>query len=221
MPPADADHVAPAVPARASGAVVNWRDFFVQLVIVTVGVLIALLLQGLVDWTSDRALVREARASIRQELEDNMREMDGEIAGLDAREAHLNNALRLSEEMLATGKSEIKEINLGFSLAELNLASWRTAELTGALALMEYRDVQTLSQLYDFQDLYIAEQRRTLSRLSVALTGVARDPTKAARADIEAFRHEVLALQAALLIEAQLAKQLSRSYKSTIADVFE
>ena len=67
----------------------------------------------------------------------------------------------------------------------------------------------------------IAEQRRTLARLSVALTGVARDPTKAARADLEAFRHEVLALLAALHIEAQLAKQLSRSYKSTIAGVFE
>jgi hypothetical protein len=36
-----------------------------------------------------------------------------------------------------------------------------------------------------------------------------------------AFRREVLALQAALLIESQLARQLSRSYKTTIHDVFE
>jgi hypothetical protein len=188
---------------------------------VTAGVLIALLLQGLVDWAGDRTLVREARANIRQELEDNLKEIDGQIAGLDTREAHQNDALRLSEEILATGKSEITQIDLGFSLAEVSSASWHSAQLTGALALMEYRDVQTLSKLYDFQDLYIAENRRTLERLSAALTGVARDPRKASRADLEAFRHEVLALQASLLIESQLAKQLSRSYRTTIAEVFE
>jgi hypothetical protein len=47
------------------------------------------------------------------------------------------------------------------------------------------------------------------------------DPTKASREDLQTFRHEVLALQGRLLIEAQLAKQLSRSYKSTITAVFE
>ena len=151
----------------------------------------------------------------------NLKEIDGGIAGLDVREAHLKDALRLSEELLATGKSGVKEIDLGFSLAELNSASWRTAEVTGALALMEYRQVQALSQLYDFQELFVAENRQTLARLSVALTGMTRDPTKASREDLQAFRHEVLALQGRLLIEAQLAKQLSRSYKSTIAAVFE
>ena len=145
MPPADADHVAPAepaVPARASGAVVNWRDFFVQLVIVTAGVLIALLLQGLVDWTGDRALVREARANIRQELQDNLREVDDEIAGLKRRQANLENALQLINDLLASGKSNINQIDIGSSLAGLSSASWRSAERTGALALMEYRHVQ-------------------------------------------------------------------------------
>ena len=58
-------------PSSIAGSVITWRDFFVQLVIVTAGVLIALLLQGLVDWQRGQALVGEARANIRQELEDN------------------------------------------------------------------------------------------------------------------------------------------------------
>lgn len=172
MPPADADHVAPAepaVPARASGAVVNWRDFFVQLVIVTAGVLIALLLQGLVDWTGDRALVREARANIRQELQDNLREVDDEIAGLKRRQANLENALQLINDLLASGKSNINQIDIGSSLAGLSSASWRSAERTGALALMEYRHVQALSMVYDAQDLYVAQQRRSLERVAGAM----------------------------------------------------
>ena len=218
----DAAPVAPVHP-QAPGAVNTWRDFFVQLVIVTVGVLIALLLQGLVDWQRGQALVREARANIRQELEDNAREVDTEIAGLGKRAASLDNCLKVAEELLATGKTEIKEIDLGLSFAELSSASWQSAERTGALALMEYRDVQSLSKLYDVQALYVAEQRRTLERVAaaLALTGVTRDPTKAARADLEAFRHDVLALQASLSIEGQFAAGLSRSYRSTLAEVFK
>jgi hypothetical protein len=86
---------------------------------------------------------------------------------------------------------------------------------------MPYRDVQALSQLYDFQNLFVGENRQTLARLSTALTGMTRDPTKASREDLQTFRHEVSALQGRLLIEAQLAKQLRGAYRSTIATVFE
>jgi hypothetical protein len=217
------EDAAPVVPVQAQtpGAVNTWRDFFVQLVIVTVGVLIALLLQGLVDWQRGQALVREARANIRQELQDNLREVDLELAGVAKRAASLDNCLKFAEELLAKGKTDIKEIDLGQSFAELSSASWQSAERTGALALMEYRDVQSLSKLYDVQAIYVAEQRRALERVAAALTGVARDPTKAARADLEAFRHSVLALQASLFIEGQLAAGLSRSYTSTLAEVFK
>jgi hypothetical protein len=221
-PVEDAAPVAP-VHLQAPGAVNTWRDFFVQLVIVTVGVLIALLLQGLVDWQRGQALVREARANIRQELQENLREVDLEIAGLAKREANLDNCLKFAEDLLANGKTDINAFELGLSFAELGSASWQSAERTGALALMEYRDVQTLSKQYDKQDLYVAAQRRAMDRLANAF-GVVPDATKAtkaARADLEAFRREIQALQASLLIEKQLAEQLSRSYKSTIADVFE
>ena len=224
MAPADADDVAPAdpaVPARASGPVVNWRDFFVQLVIVTVGVLIALLLQGLVDWQRGQALVREARANLRLELQDNLRDVDGEIAGLKRRQANLDTALQLTNDLFARGTSDINRIDVGSSLANLSSASWRSAERTGALALMEYRHVQALSRVYDAQDLYVAQQRRSLERVAGAMATVAKGPHAAPRADLEAFRRDVLALLGELTVEGQLAEQLSRSYKSTIADVFE
>jgi septal ring factor EnvC (AmiA/AmiB activator) len=222
--PEDADDVAPAdpaIPARASGTVVNWRDFFVQLVIVTAGVLIALLLQGLVDWQRGQALVREARANIRQELQDNIKEIDGEIAGFKRRRANLENALQLANDLLASGKSDINQIDVGSSLAGLTAASWRSAERTGALALMEYRDVQALSGVYDAQDLYVAQQRRSLERVAGAMAAVAKGPHAAPRADLEGFRRDVLALLGDLTVERQLAEQLSESYKSTVADVFE
>jgi len=207
---------------NASGTVSSWKDFVVQLVIVTAGVLIALLLQGLVDWQRGEALVREAQATIRQELEDNRREVEGEIAGLPKRKADLDNCLKFAEELLATGNTKIESIDLGLSFAELSTAGWQSAERTGALTLMRYRDVQTLSKIYDLQGVYVAEQRRALDRVANALTGVAtRDATKASRAELEAFRHEVLGLQASLFIEGQLSEGLKRSYDSTLNEVFK
>ena len=205
----------------APGPVNSWKDFLVQLVIVTAGVLIALLLQGLVDWQRGQTLVREARAQIRQELEDNSRELEGEIAGLAPRKANLQSALRLSDDLLARGKTDISKIDVGSSLAQLSSASWQSAERTGALALMEYRDVQTLSAIYDAQDLYVAQQRRALDRIAGAMAVVAKGPDAAPRADLEIFRREVLALLGQLTVEEQVAGQLSRSYKNTLADVFK
>ena len=206
---------------HSSGSVNSWKDFVVQLVIVTAGVLIALLLQGLVEWQRGEVLVREARANILQELQDNIKEIDGEIAGLKRHRANLENALQLVNDLMASGKSDINQIDVGSSLAGLSSASWRSAERTGALALMEYRDVQALSRVYDTQDLYVAQQQRSLERVAGAMATVARGPHAAPRADLENFRRDVLALLGDLTVEGQLAQHLSESYKSTIANVFE
>ena len=146
-----------------------------------------------------RSCARRARTSARS-CRTTSRRSTARSPASNARETHLNNALRLSDEILATGKSDIKEIDLGFSLAELNSASWRTAELTGALALMEYRRRSNPVAALRFS----GPVRRRTAALAGAPVGGADsaspgDPTKAARADLEAFRHEVLALLAALL----------------------
>jgi hypothetical protein len=73
----------------------------------------------------------------------------------------------------------------------------------------------------DAQDLYVAQQRRSLERVTGALAVTANGPDAMTRSDLEAFRQTVLAHQADLMLEEQLAAQLSRSDKSTIADVFE
>jgi hypothetical protein len=47
----------------------SWRDIALHLGIITIGLLIALSLEGLVEYVHHRHLVAEARTNIRQELE--------------------------------------------------------------------------------------------------------------------------------------------------------
>lgn len=120
------------------------RDFFLQLVTITAGVLIALLLEGLVGWNNNRVLVNEARATIRREIADNKAALDAHLEGVEERSKDLQNTLNWATERLKTGKSDLK-VSVGFSASPLSTAAWETAARTGALT---YSDVQKYPNLY-------------------------------------------------------------------------
>jgi hypothetical protein len=205
---------APVRPARQSR-----RHLLVELVIVTAGVLIALLLEGLLEWNHYRALVRETRATITREIADNKTEVEAVLATLESRRQRLAGAQRFADELIAHKKTDITEMNLGFEFAELTAAAWHGAEQTGALAHMDYGDVQHYSQLYELQALYAEQQRRSLETLSAALAffGVSADPNAAAVDDLKAFRQHVLTLRAQLMVEEQLARRLTQRYQESLA----
>src|SRR5262245_25696016 len=47
------------------------KEFLLQLLTITAGVLIALLIEGMVEWNHHRTLVREAKEMIAREIADN------------------------------------------------------------------------------------------------------------------------------------------------------
>jgi hypothetical protein len=49
----------------------TWKDFFLHLTTITIGLLIALMLEASVEWIHHRHLVHEARTNIREELGEN------------------------------------------------------------------------------------------------------------------------------------------------------
>lgn len=195
------------------------REFLIQLGTITAGVLIALSLEGLVEWNHYRGLVTEAKATIAREIADNKKEIDSVLAEQGDRREKLETALRFANEMLTAKRSDIRELKIGVSLADLSSASWQSAASTGALAHMEYGDVQEYSKLYALQDLFAAQQRRTMEDLSAAITmfGGGSDPHAAAAKDLEAFRERVMALRARLEVEMQFGRRLSEAYQRMLA----
>lgn len=53
----------------------GYKDFFLHLFTITVGLLIALGLEGCVEWGHHRHLRREAEVNLRQEVRDNEKEL--------------------------------------------------------------------------------------------------------------------------------------------------
>jgi hypothetical protein len=201
-------------------AIHSWKDFGVQLITITAGILIALSLEGARESMHDRALVREARENIHREIADNQREVDNEIAAMADRGKKIDLALRFANELLKTKHSDIHSVELGLNFPTLRAASWQTAERTGALAHMDYAEVQKYAELYAFQEFLTEQHRHALAALSAAIGNLTAsedgDPTRASPADLQRFREQVVALRSVLFIEEQMTRTASDRYKKAL-----
>jgi hypothetical protein len=211
-----------AVAAPPSGPG-RWKRHLVDLATITVGVLIALSLEGVRQWMSDRALVREAEQNLMLEIRENRDEIERLQAGDSLRQEALASALQFADELLEDGTTDVNQLDLGFTVAEVSSASWTTAERTGALAHMDYGRVRELSRVYEAQDLFVAQQGQNLERLASALAilSAGDDPTEAAEDDLRAFRTAVLAFRAQLYLNGELAKRMLQLYGRVLGDTLD
>jgi hypothetical protein len=164
-------------------------------------------------------LVREARATLAREMADNKREIDISLASIDQKMREFDEAISFADDMIRAGKSEINQLHLSLELAELSAAGWQSAEQTGALAHMDYAEVQQLSKLYSMQELVASQQRRALEHLTQA-SGMLRigDPTMdIGRKDFETFRTQVMMVRADVAMLKDFATRLAENYKERLA----
>jgi hypothetical protein len=190
-------------------------DYVFQFVTITGGVLIALFVNGLVEWNHNRELVLQARDTIRREVQANLKELEGLAANVSRTGSELENALRFAQDLLGKGKTDIRTLTLNFNLATLSASGWQTADRIGALAHMDYDEVQEYSELYSMQELFDTQQRTAVDLVATASAFVspAFDPTRANRDDLLRFRERVMLLQASLLVTDQLGQQLIEGYE--------
>lgn len=192
----------------------NFADYAFQFITVTAGVLIALLIDGLVDWNNNRVLVAAAHEAIAMEVADNLKEMQGLPKSIASAHDDIDNCMNFANDILAKGKTKISTLQLNFHLATLNSSSWLSADRTGALAHMSYHQVKDYAELYKLQELFDKIQSRAVDAVadSIALISQA-DPTKADRADMLKFREQLMRLRAGLVVTEDLGKQLTKAYQ--------
>jgi len=191
-------------------------EWLFQLTTITLGVLIALSFDAALKWNADRTLVNAARANIALEIADNRRALDGHLAAFPERMARLESVLKLLGELDAGGEPTIREAELSMGVPSLGSAAWQTAERTGALALMEYVDVQRLADIYMLQALVSDNLKEALATVNYAasLLLATNDPFSLSPASRDAVLARVLELRAQLQLDEQLGRQLLESYVS-------
>jgi hypothetical protein len=196
------------------------REMLTHLALVTMGVLIALSFEGIGTWREHRALVREARANIRNEIRDNQKELEGVLQAYPKLRLQLEHATDVAQMLLDHKKLEHESIRIEFEGADLQSASRTTAEVTGAFALMAYEEVKTYASVYGHQDAFIRGQNEGIQNVTHALSfasAMARAETPSAR-EIEDWKQQIRLAIGSLTVEGQLGAALLKDYDHVLKE---
>lgn len=143
----------------------GWKDFFVHLLTITVGLLIAVGIEGCVELHREHRLVNEARETMREEIQHNSDQMKGAVTNLKNQRDRMQkniDALTRIQENPKDKEAQKASINAAYTIVGLRDTAWRTAQTTGALAFMPYAEAQRYSNVYGSQKEFLDQQDKIL-----------------------------------------------------------
>jgi hypothetical protein len=143
----------------------GWKDFLLHLVIITVGLLIAVGIEGCVELHREHKLVREARETMRTEIQHNSDELKKTVSKLDQQTAAIKKNIEALTRIQENPKDKVAQdaqINADFTIVGLRDTAWKTAQTTGALSFMPYAEAQRYSDVYGTQKDFVDQQDKIL-----------------------------------------------------------
>lgn len=199
----------------------GWRDFFIHLATITIGLLIALGLEGRVEWMHHRNLVHEAEVSLHDEIRRNSEGLAKYLEDVHKQQQILAKDVVVLKEIVRTHKQpEKNSIEIDFHIRSFDNVSWQTVQSTGTLAYMPYARAQEYSDIYSMQSEIDVAQHQAVrdAILSVApfLNANDADPTPTAEEATQIKQH-IEVLQGQLLLLNSMVTSLDGEYKKFLA----
>jgi hypothetical protein len=196
------------------GPIHTKRDFFIHLLTIITGILIALGLEASLTWGHQRTLVREARANLASEIRNNKESIDTALKEIPGRKKGLEEIIHAMRDMEA-GKPGPKDINYTFIGYDLYSTAWQTAADSGATAHMDYDELKQYTELYSLQQIFMNVQYdafRATADISDVKWVLERDPKSVSKARMEQIETAAARYLTILEVLTDAAQQLSKKY---------
>jgi hypothetical protein len=145
------------------GPVRSVKDFFVHIGVVTLGILIALGLEQLVEAQHRAHLAKIAVAGFRKELAYNEAQVKDVLARIPQLQGKIETAISRLAAAPAAGAAEDPIDYPGISLDIVSTASWDTAIATQALNELPFEAVTRYAQAYGTLRLFVETEREGLT----------------------------------------------------------
>lgn len=200
----------------------SWRDFLLHLVTITIGLLIALSLEGLVEWQHHRHLAHEAEASLHAEIKGNAAGVADALAALHENESKLKKDVDLLKHIAAVKhRSNQSFLAINVSIVTFDTVSWKTAQSTGALSYIPYDMDKDYAGIYSTQN-ELEESDKQAARDFIVSLGPFLDADDPADPDLtqaqaEDIMRNIETLQGQLLLVDGLLRSLDGQYKRFLA----
>ena len=206
------------------GPVNSFKDFLVHLLTVILGILIALSLEGLMEWHHHRSLAEEARSNLTAEIRENRGLLTGGLAAAPDAEQRLKVTIETIEAYRKNHRDDgTSKLDWSFGLFPLHATAWSTAASTGALGYMDYSEVHGYTRAYDLQEQFLTLQQSTLGKWLDLQKWRARRELKGSLSNLnneELSRIEAEASAALLYTETEenIAKALVQQYAKALGE---
>ncbi len=199
------------------GPVRSLREFFVHLAIITLGILIALSLEGLLEWRHHRALVREARENLASEVTHNRKTIADNLPTIRKSEDDLKQIISVMQKLESNQALPVDQLSYHASFIGLNSTAWNTANRSGAVGYMSYDEVAKYTELYDLQQVFLDLQRPVLEGLTdlggILPTVMAKDAKHRSPQSFEEIERIASRTVTAEDTLENAAKELSKQYE--------
>jgi hypothetical protein len=195
----------------------GWRDFSVHLLTITIGLLIALGLEGCVEWFHHRHVMHQAQESLQAEIKANASGMQARFEALQKQQEQMKQDVAVLTKIIANpGVANHDSLNLSFDISGFDNVSWATAQQTGAVAYMSYTVARQYSDIYSEQSEIDAQTQLAVRDLSVAvgplLNAKSGDPLPSAE-DAKLMKQHIETLQGQLYLLDSLLHTMDKAYK--------
>jgi hypothetical protein len=145
--------------------ILSWKEFLVHLLAITIGLLIAVGIEGCVELLREHSLVKEARQTLREEIAYNSQKMDEALPEIESEKSAIAQDIKVLTRIVENPKdkdAQSASIKADFAIVGLHDTAWKTAQTTNALAYMPYAESQRYADLYGAQQNFQAQQGKIL-----------------------------------------------------------
>ena len=127
----------------------TWKDFFIHIATIAVGLLIALGLEQFVEWMHHRHQLREARAQISLELEQNRLKLQKNLEQVGKVQAELDRDMVLLREHRSKQMPVTAKLDYSWMFYRTPDAAWQAVKQNGSLDLMPYEELKENVYIYE------------------------------------------------------------------------
>ena len=206
------------------GSVDSFKDFSLHLLTVILGILIALALEGLIEWHHHRALAEEARSNLAAEIRDNRHFLEEKLTAIPIAEQHLMATIVAIEAYRKNHRDDrTSKLDWSGNFAPLSATAWSTAASTGALGDMNYSEVQAYTHVYVMQEVFLTLQQNTTEKRLDLLRWETRRDSKGGLSGLN--NEELSQIEAAAsavivhtVAEEEVVKGLAKQYAKVLGE---
>jgi hypothetical protein len=154
----------------------TWKDFFIHIATIVVGLCIAVGLEQTIEFFHHRRELRVAREELRADIEENRRITATDLQQIHQFQAQLNRDMAILLAHRATGKPLTAKLDFTWKFRAIRDAAWKTDQQSGVLSLMPHSELEHYNFIFVLCDGVMESTGQWNTEIEIAKAIANRSP---------------------------------------------